>query len=236
MTAAYDWFRTIAASLNDDKPGAPFRRYALKDLIAYYNDALCLISKHRPDLFAEIKVAPLTCGTLQDLRGCCGNVTDVIAQTDAHGNTIKDLTANKTTTTKVRSKWNKPSCLSAAAVNPTTGQPAGYVIETVSIDLRLNGRFTVYPPVPPGVQAYVMVKCQGAPCTMTEADVLGGKAVFAPDCGYLAIVRFFVLGMALSGDRHSNAAQSEANRFFRMFFDLLGIAQQQEDRAEREAG
>lgn len=236
MERAHDWFITVASSLNDAKPGSEFRRYALRDLIAYYNDALCLIAKHRPDLFVELKSVPLQCGTLQDTRGCCGNVLGVVAQIDANGNIIKDLTANKTTTTKVRSSWNKPSCLSAGLINPSTGQPAEYVVDTVSIDIRLNGRFTVLPPVPADMEAYLLVKCQQAPCTLNEANVLGGKAAFAPDCGYLALIRHYVLAWALSGDRHSNAAQTEANRHFRIFFDWLGVAQQQEERAEKEAG
>lgn len=232
----YDWFLTIAASLNDAKPNAAFRRYALKDLIAYFNDAMCLIAKHRPDLFTEMKNVQLTCGSLQDMRDCCGNIYGVIAQTDVHGNILKELTDNKKTETKIRSKWNKPSCLSVGRTNPATGASLEYVIDTVSIDTRLNGRFSVFPPVPPAIDAYVLVKCDQAPCRLTEAAVLADTVHdFPVDCGYLAIARFYVLAWALSGDRHSEVSTAESTRAFKVFFDWLGVVEAQEAKYERGA-
>lgn len=235
MAAAYDWFRTVAASLNDDKPNAPFKRYALKDLVAYYNDALCLIAKHRPDLFAEVANVKLQCGSLQDVRKCCEVVLGVIAQVDAYGNTIKNLTENKKTDTKVKSLWDKPSCLSRGKVDPTTGNPLDYVVDTVTIDELAPGHFTVTPPVPVGTDAYLLIRCVKSPCAITEAAVLDGTAKFGTDCGYLAAVRFYVLGWALTGDRHSEAAQGEATRSFKLFFDWLGVAEKQDEKYERAA-
>lgn len=232
----YDWFLTIAASLNDAKPNAAFRRYALKDLVAYFNDAMCLIAKHRPDLFVEMKNVPLSCGAMQDLRECCGNVYGVIAQTDEKGNILKELGDNKKTTTRVRSVWNKPSCLSADRTDPTTGASLEYVIDSVSIDTRLNGRFTVKPPVPPAIAAYALVKCEQSPCHLTEAAILADTVTSFPvDCSYLAIARFYVIAWALSGDRHSEVAISESTRAFKVFFDWLGVAEAQELKQERGA-
>lgn len=233
MAGVYDWFRSIAASLNDDKPGAPFKRYALKDLVAYYNDALCLIAKHRPDLFGEITNVKLQCGSLQDVRACCGMVLNVIAQTDAYGNTIKNLTENKTTKTKVRSLWEKPSCLSKGKVDPTTGAALDYVVDTATIEDGM-GYFSVTPPVPADADAYVLIRCAKAPCAISEASVLDDSAKFAVDCSYLAVVRFYVLGWALTGDRHSDVAQAEATRAFKLFFDWLGVAEKQDEKYEKE--
>lgn len=235
MNTAHDWFRTIASSLNDDKPNAPFRRYALKDLVAFFNDALCMIAKHKPELFTDFRTIKLSCGSQQDARDCCANIINVTMQVDVHGNEIKQLEGNRTTDTKIRSTWNKPSCLSQGRTDPVSGNPLGYVIDTVSIDASLNGRFTVSPPVPAGVDVYLQVKCLRAPCTMTEADVLAGTAQMPIDCGYLAAVRFFVLGWALSGDRHSDSAQAEAGRMFKLFFDWLGVAERQEQKYEEVA-
>ena len=89
-----DWLRNVAASLSDDEPGKPFQRYALKDLIMAYNDAICLVASYRPDLFTEVKIVALTAGYLQDVRGCCVNVLDVLYQTDQYGNVLKKLAAH----------------------------------------------------------------------------------------------------------------------------------------------
>lgn len=233
MTSAHEWFRTVAASLGDDKPGQPFRRYALKDMVAHFNDAMCLIAKHRPDLFTVIKNIPLSCGSLQDARGCCLNIVSVLAQVDAYGNEIKVLTENKKTATKVRSVWTKPSCLSQNKVDPVTGESLTYVIDTVDLDVRINGRFAVHPPVPPDVDAYVLVQCQSVPCSMTEAAVLADTAQVPVDCGYLAMTRFYVMAWALTGNRHSTNSQAESTRLFKMFFDWLGIAEAQEKKYEQ---
>lgn len=234
MASIHDWFLTVAASLNDDKPGAPFRRYALKDLVAYFNDALCMIAKHRPDLFTKNKNVKLSCGSYQDTRGCCVNVFEVEAQVDAFGNVIKNLTTNRKTDTKVRSVWDKPSCLSKSKTDPITGNPMTYVIDTASVDTRDNGGFSVVPPVPKTGDYYALIRCLEAPCTLTEADVLAGTAKFPIDCGYLAAIRFYVTAWALSGDRHSTSAQAEAQRLFAFFFQWLGVAEAQERKYEKE--
>ena len=231
---AYDWFRSVAASLNDDAPNAPFKRYALSDLLHYFNDAMCLIAKYRPDLFQEITNVKLQCGELQDVRACCTTIIEVVGQADANGNLVKHIQANKKTDTKVRSKWTKPSCLSKGLTDPVSGAPLAFVLDGVSIDTALNGRFTVSPAVPPDADVYLMLQCVQQPARLTEASVLGGTEL-CEDCGYLAIARFYVLGWALTGDRHSEAATAEAVRAFQMFLSLLGIAEKQEVIYERAA-
>ena len=72
-----EWFRTIAFVLQDDEPGRPFQRYTLKDMIAAYNAALCLVAQYRQDMFTELKVIKLHAGKYQDARGCCTKVLDV---------------------------------------------------------------------------------------------------------------------------------------------------------------
>lgn len=226
----FEWFRTTAAMLNDDHPTTPFRRYALKDLVAFYNDALCLLAKHRPDMFTDTKNVELTCGSMQDTRGCCDNVVDVVAQVDEHGNVLKELSTSKKTDTKVKTVWNKPSCIGR---NPN--DPNAYVIDGAVINNHLNGRFSVTPPVPRGAKVYAMVLCTRQPCPLTEADVLADEGKPAADCGYLAVVRYYVLAMALSGDRHSNSAQADAQRFFSMWWSVLGVLEGQEKKFEEAA-
>ena len=216
-----EWFRTIAFVLQDDEPGRPFQRYTLKDMIAAYNAALCLVANYRADLFTELKVIKLHAGKYQDARGCCTKVLDVTDQVDARGNVIKELEGVRAKKTTVERHWTKPSCLPHA--------PEDYIIDAIGIDKNLDGRFTVHPPVPCGVEAFVMTKCVTPVCALTEA---GQNAEFNGFCTLNEAAWHYVLAKMLSGDRHANAAGGNASYHYRMFFDMLGIQQRQDDRIE----
>ena len=216
-----DWFRTIAAVLNDDEPNRPFQRYALKDMIFAYNQAMCLVAQYRPDLFTELTVIELKAGKYQDTRGCCSKVLDVMDQVDKHGNVLRELRNTRAKPTVAERNWKKPSCLPAGA--------NAYTILTVNIDKNLDGRFTVYPPVPCGVEAYVMAKCVNQPCALTEADQ---QAEFNSECKHNAAAWHYVLAHMMTGDRFATGNSGDKGYHYRMFFDMLGIQQRQDDRIE----
>lgn len=219
----HDWLRTIAAALNDDEPQRPFQRYALKDMIFAYNQAACLVASYRPDLFTELKAVRLQPGKHQDFRGCCEHILDVVDQIDARGNIIKSLTGSRSKPMLATRNWKKPSCLTPPVAE------GEYILNSVDIDPNLNGRFDVYPPVPCGVEAYVMVKCVARPCDMDEANVQGD---FNYDCKLAVAAWHWVLATMLSGDRFANAAGGDKAYHYRMFFDILGVVQKQEDRIQ----
>lgn len=217
-----DWFRTIAAALQDDEATRPFQRYALKDMIFAYNQAMCLVAQYRPDLFTELKLIALSPGKYQDARGCCAKVLDVLDQVDASGNVIRELRGTRAKPTVAERNWKKPSCLPV----PTD---TTYLITAVNIDKNLDGRFTVFPPVPCGVKAYVMAKCVGHPCQLSEADQ---NAPFDGDCSHNAAAWHYVLAQMLSGDRFATGGASDKAYHYRMFFDMLGIQLKADDRIE----
>lgn len=222
-----EWLLTLAAALNDDEPGHEFTRYKKKDLIAAYNAALCLAAKYREDKFTEYHIVKLTGGQYQDARGCCTKILDVVDQTDADGNTIKQIVGTRKTATTVRRVWNKASCLSSAQASEAD---KGYLVVTASVDRNMDGRFKVDPPVPCDVDAYVRVKCVSVPCPLTEAD---GNADVR-NCDLLEAVWHYVLAKMMSGDRFATAAGGNAPYHYRLFFDILGVVQRQEDRLESE--
>lgn len=221
MTTAYNWFRTIAFALNDDEPGRPFQRYPLEAMVDAFNAALCIAGKYRGDLFTELRIVRLASGKHQDVRGCCTNVLAVVDQTDAQGNIIKELDNASRKPRLAAHRWAKPSCLRDPEIE--------YIIERVEIDNGLNGRFTVHPPVPCGVEAYVMVKCVNAPCPLALAAV---NASLDVECEHVVAAWHFVLARMLSGDRFSNAAGGNADYHYGMFFQILGIMQKAEDLLE----
>lgn len=218
----FDWLRTVAFSLNDDEPGRPFQRYALKDLIAAYNSARTLVMEYRKDLFTELRVVRLVPGKYQDVRGCCAEVLDVMDQTDAEGNIIRGITGARERTTTAKRIWKKASCLPKVA-------GLTYYVENADIDKNMHGRFSIDPPVPCDVDAFVMVKCVSYPCPYTEADV---NVVINEQQMQNVAAWHYVLGTMLSGDQFANAAGGNKNYHYRMFFDILGVVQRQEDRIE----
>lgn len=222
-----DWFETIAFALNDDEPDHEFTRYPLKQLIAAYNSAMCLVYKYRRDLFTEWEVIKLETGRYQDVRGCCDTVLDVVDQTDADGGVIKTISGVRRSDSRAaRRNWKKPSCLTSAVKDAADG---GYVVESARIDTNMDGRFTVEPPVPPGVDAYVRVKCVRGPCAVSEAGV---NAEFNGACDSATAAWHYVLARMLSGDRFSQATTATMEYHYRMFFEILGVVQRQEDRIE----
>lgn len=223
MTTFRDWFKTIAFALNDDEPGHEFSRYPLKQMVAAYNDAMCLVYKYRQDLFTEYRIVELTGGKYQDMRGCCDQILDVTDQTDVDGNVIKELQGARVTKTKVKRNWKKPSCIARP------GAPDGYVIDNVDIDGNMNGRFEVNPPVPCDVKAYVRVKCVAGPCPLGMDGVEGQVNA---DCDMAVAAWHFVLARMQTGDRFSNASAQAVQYNNRMFFDILGVVQRQEDLME----
>jgi hypothetical protein len=216
-----EWFRTVAYALNDDEPTRPFQRYPLEKMLFAYHQAMSLVAQYRPDLFTELKVVQLHAGKYQDVRGCCTKVLDVLDQVDARGNVIRELKNTRSKTTVAERNWKKASCLPVDA--------NAYVIQSVNIDKNLDGRFTVHPPVPCGIEAYAMVKCVGQPCPLSEADAnaeMPGTEVLN------AAAWHYVLAMQLTGDRFANGSANDKSYHYRMFFDMLGIQQRQDERIE----
>lgn len=209
----YDFLLTIASGLGDAKPNNPFRRYPLRDLVAYYNEAMCFVSTHRPDLFTDFKIMKLAAGSSQDAR-CCGclNVIEVVAQIDADGNTIKDLTSTGGSKTNT-SKWYRAPCRDGA-----TGTQ---LIIGVEIENGMNGQFSVVPPIPPGTDIWVKLKCVHAPTNYDEAAVLAGSGTGA--CQFLPAIRSYILYRALQGDRHAQGAAAESQNEFKNVITMLGL-------------
>lgn len=229
--SVYDFLLTVASQLGDAKPNAPFRRYPLRDLVAFYKEAMCFVATHRPDLFTEFVVMKLDTGAQQDARCGCGciNVLGFVAQIDANGNTIKDLTSTGGTAKKT-SKWYRPVC--KKVTNPDGTTSITTLIDGIYIEPGMNGSFTVSPPIPPGVDVWVKLKCSRGPADVSEADVLDGAST--GDCQFLPAIRSYVLYRALQGDRHAAGAAGEAQNEFRNVHNYLKIQLAAEQLVEKQ--
>ena len=219
----YDFLKSIAAQLGDDRPGAPFRRYPLALLATFYSEAMCFVAANKPDLMTSLIVVKLQTGVYQDAAKCCGctNVLGALAQVDADGNIIKDLTSTGGTGSDV-AKWFRSNCT----------QSKGYTVFSVSIVEGMNGIFMVEPPVPPGVDAWVLLKCVHNPPCLSEADILNGADM--GDCTFQPALRSYILYRALQGDRHAVGASTEAQNELKNAYQSLGALIKAEKAQEAE--
>lgn len=223
----YDFLLTIASQLGDARPGGEFRRYTLRDLSAYYSEAMCFVATHRPDLFTNYLVMKLETGSAQDARCCgCTNVISVVAQIDADGNTIKDLAGANSSGSADQSRWYRAPCKTGSNGTAVT------MISTISITPGMNGQFEVRPPIKPGEDAWVKLQCVQSPPQFGEADVLSDAST--GDCKFLPAVRSYILYRALQGDRHAVGASGEAQNELRNVYTYLGMAYKQEKLQEEE--
>ena len=211
----YEFLRSVAEQLGDAMPGAPFRRYTLTNLIHYYNEAMCFVSTHRPDLFTDYVVMKLEPGPDQDARCCgCTTIVGVTAQIDSDGNIVKDMSENGSRATKTE-RWYRPVCR-----NPN----GGTALVSYTMTAGMPGRFTVSPPIPVGEDVWVKVKCVHPPADVSEACVLSAtEPATTGDCKFLPAVRSLVLWRALGGDLHATGATAQSTVEFKNAVTLLGI-------------
>lgn len=214
----YDFLLVIASQLGDARPGSPFRRYPLRDLVEFYNEAMCFVAAKRPDLFTDYTLIKLQTGSYQDARCCgCTNVLQVVGQVDAEGNTLKDLSASSSQGNSSKGRWYRAPCRDSAG---------GLLLLSATISPGMNGQFTVTPPVPAGTDMWVKVKCVHAPPKFDESGVLGDAtngAATTGDCKFLPAIHSYVMYRALQGDRHATGASSEAQNELRNVYTYLDL-------------
>lgn len=223
MATLGDWFDSIAFALNDNEPNHEYTRYPLKQMVSAYNAAMCLIYKYRPDLFTEWEIIKLTTGRYQDTRGCCDKILLVQDQVTEAGGTIKAIKGSRPTTTTARRVWNKPSCFEYEP------ESQDYLVNTARIDSNMDGRFIVDPPVPSDVEAFVRVKCVKGPCPITLASM---NEPFNGACDMATAAWHYVIARMVTGDRFAQTSNASMQYHYGMFFNILGVVQQQEDRIE----
>lgn len=202
---------SYAEDLDDAYPKYEFSIWGKEQLLKYFNEALCLIAAHRPDMFTELKVIKVdTCS--QYLPLCdCRKVLDVLGESDKYGNHIRPL--------RKRSNTN--------AVWSGKRRASGYATELEGYNILSGGTLVeVYPKnLSPNKDFYVAVRCATEPKTYTLADE-------APDerCAFLAAARHWVLYNAKMVDgEFTQALQTQAREHREMFTAILQMVKQADE-------
>ena len=202
---------SYAQDLNDAYPGHEFSIWSEEQLLGFFNEALCLIAAHRPDMFTELKVVKVEpCSNYLDLCDC-EKVLDVLGQSNAKGNNIRPIQRRKERATV----W-----IGSKKKQDFTDRITEYEL------LDKSNLVRVFPQnLDPTKDIYVVVRCSISPKTYALDDE-------APDerCAFLAAARHWVLYNAKMIDgEFSQTMQSQAKEHREMFTAILQMVKQADD-------
>ena len=202
---------SYAQDLNDAYPGHEFSIWSQEQLLGFFNEALCLIAAHRPDMFTELKVVRVEpCSNYLDLCDC-EKVLDVLGQSNSKGNNIRPIQRRKERATVWTGSKKKQEF---------TDRITEYEL------LDKSNLVRVFPQnLDPTKGLYVVVRCSTSPKTYALDDE-------APDerCAFLAAARHWVLYNAKMIDgEFSQTMQSQAKEHREMFTAILQMVKQADD-------
>lgn len=202
---------SYAQDLNDAYPGHEFSIWSTEQLLGFFNEALCLISVHRPDMFTELKVVKVEpCSNYLDLCDCV-KVLDVLGQSDKNGKNIRPVPRRKERATVWGGSRKK--------------QEFTDIITEYEL-LDKSNLVRVFPHnLDPTKDIYVTLRCSVEAKTYSLEDE-------APDerCAFLAAARHWVLYNAKMMDgEFSQTMQTQAKEHREMFVGIMQLTKQNDD-------
>lgn len=206
METLADKLALLATDLRDFERGHEFTQFSRVQLLAWWNEGLCILHRIRPDLFTRSRVFDLAPGSRQELgEGCLLKSVDANLGPDG-----EELEPINPVSRKAQLAWNRPTCLARSA---------RFKVIDYSYDPKQRDTFYVYPPVTPGNTKQVRIVCVEPPPTLTLAD-LGLEAPV--DCWQYALVRHYVLSQAYQLDS-DQAALALFTSHFQTWNTILGL-------------
>ena len=202
---------SYAQDLNDAYAGHEFSIWTQEQLLNFFNEALCLIATHRPDMFTEVKVVKVdACNGYLDLCDC-EKVLDVLGQSNENGGNIRPIPRRKERATVWTGNKRKQEF---------TDRITEYEL------LDKSNLVRVFPQnLDPTKDLYVTLRCSVRPKTYTLDDE-------APDerCAFLSAARHWVLYNAKMIDSEfSQTLLNQAKEHREMFTAILQMAKQADD-------
>jgi hypothetical protein len=199
----------VSTDLHDYDPtdeGNSYVHWSKQQLIAYYNEAMCLIaSTYKQNDFVVSRIIKLRAGISQDV--CCNLLGAIVEQVDEFGNFIGHIRP------MVKDKLN-PWIGKACNV-----RPENYKVQNIYTTSEAPSQFEVNPPVPPVGSFYVKAKCSEPPNSLGINDL--NKDISS--CKYNPAVVQYMLYRALANETESGVDVSVADRHQKLFFDLLNV-------------
>ena len=209
-----------ARLLNDAEPGYAHIRWSRADLLAYLNDAQCVLFLARPALFITTLDFELRAGAVQTLPPGVKLIYSIEGTVDRFGRVSAQRPSQAS---DYLSRWfTGADCSSGSGAG--SGGASDYRLASYSLDAKDRGVFIVSPPVPAGQTVKVRARVLRAPDPASD----DGKS--ALDCCYASMLLEWMLYRAYSVDDESQSSPARAGQHLQTFFMLAQIdAQAQRD-------
>jgi len=217
----------VCGLLNDRDPALGNVRWSRADLIGHLNEALCELSAHVPDAFAEVLDIVLKPGAQQKLADKFGGLISIEAHY-ANGEARPVSEANY----RYAKIFKKKPCLARNACGGGTGDPCrDYRLKSYVKNPVDDTVFTVEPPVPPGCSITVKATVYGRPSRFCSADE---KKCLGIGCEYEAQVVNWILYRAFSVDMESTQSRDNAKLYYELFNRGIELKNRAALRVEKE--
>jgi hypothetical protein len=241
MPAAYPlsiqtFILQVSGQLNDQEgnpslaypaPNTAFVRWTVAELLGYLNDGMLEVAFYRPDQFTntfDMIINAAYGGSKQYMP----TGSRLLISVNSNGlTTVGGVTADCVGAPVTQADLALSRTFFKAPCTPTGGV-GDYRVLTYSYDAKDPNFFYVSPPVPAGGQSVVNVTAVQDPISYLPSDYTGATLFNSLlDPKFYNALKFFVMGRAYEVDTESGTSQAESERFYKKFYNTLGVAYKQ---------
>lgn len=199
--------REISVDLNDQEPGHEYTRWSVDQLQIYVREGLTIVGRTLKDLFTDEVIVKVSPGAGWQSACDCTLVHRIVGETDKYGNILRYLTRSLD---KEENTWPGP-------VQKCPEPPKDYVMTGYTTSSTDEKKFKIVPPVPVGIDRYVLVECYRSPTSTGLDESVPDEAI--------PIIKQWVIYRALSIDSENNPTIINLAQTHRKSFDdLLQLA------------
>ena len=208
--------------LNDQEPSFQYLRWPIVELTDYLNQGLIEICNYRPDAFMTTANLTLVAGSQQSLLTLAPG-TRLLKSLNFNATSLDSTNPPITAAdlSLMRTYYKAPCML--------TNENNGYRVLTYGYDAKNPYIFYVSPPVPVGNTQVVNATVVAEPTQYVYSGGGPGNPAWTPstdlalDQMYYTALRFFMAARAFEVDTESATSQSESEKFYKKFYNLLGV-------------
>lgn len=208
----------VSMDLNDQVPGYEYTRWTVVQLQSYLHEALITVSRQVKDLFYDRVVVKLQAGAVWQSACTCTNIIRILGECNKDGDLLKYIRRSADIESNI---WAGPVA-GRCRVLSKYYTIVGYTTSSIN-----RNEFRVTPPVPPGVNKYVLVECYKQPAAADTIETVPDEIV--------PIIKQWMLYRALAVDSENNPTIIElADKHKSTFMELLqaAVAQRELERLE----
>lgn len=212
--------REVSMDLNDQDVGYEYTRWSVDQLQTYLREAIVDVSNKLQDLFLDKVVVKVQVGAGWQAACGCTDIVRILGESTQDGRLLRYIK---------RSADIEENTWVGSVVGRCRTSPKDYTMLGYTINSNDKSEFRIEPPIPPGVNKYVLIECYQQPEVVTLATTVPTEAI--------AIIKQWMLYRALSVDSENNPTIIElAGKHRDTFFDLLQMAMAQREKERSEDG